>query len=122
MSTHENEIILPEVPEIYTVITGYDQQIAELANQFFDSILAFIGYNERAITAFTERHDFFLRRYIRERELPDEEQYLHTLLARGYTIASVLVTRDDGNACQVASTHYLTPDLVVKLREGIVKT
>jgi hypothetical protein len=115
------EFELPQVPEIYTITTGFDDVIAERADQFFNSILNFLGYNQRARMAFTERKEYFLMEERLGQLIEGEEKYIRLLIVKDFTAASVLSRRDELNRCQVASAHYLNPIIVQILREGIVE-
>ena len=121
MTSRENDLSLLDVPGIYTITTGYNELIEERVNQFFDNVLNFLGYGDRVRAAFTERGAWDLVHMVGPTALPSEERYIRLLKVREYITASVLVVRDISNNCQVASAHYLTAELVVKLREGIVE-
>jgi hypothetical protein len=115
-----NELELPKVPELYTVTTGYDDLIENRANEFFNSILDYLQYNERAREVFVKIEGFHIVRHLDTTMFTGSDEYIRLLDVRDLRIASVMSTRDDFNYCQVASAHYLTPALIERLREGIV--
>lgn len=122
MGINESENNFPKAPDQYTIITGEDTLIAEGANRFFDEILSFLRYNERAISAFTERQQWYLTIYQNQLPRLSEESYIRMLIVRDLVTASVLVVRNGNNWCQVSSAHYLTPNIIKRLREGIVES
>ena len=97
----------PVVPDYFNITTGYDGLIAERAEEFFDSILDWLGFTERARRVFVERQPYHLQKV--GSDAPGEEQYVYLLVVGDVLAASVIVRRSDSNNCHVGFASYLTP-------------
>ena len=110
------QIAFPEILPVYSVSTVQGEIIFERAKVFFDQMLGFIGYNARSrdVVSRTEQYNLNL---VGGR--PHEDQFITMLIVEDELVASVLARRNDNNYWQVASSHYLTPKILEKVRVAI---
>lgn len=105
---------LPEVPEPMTVNTGDQPVLYRAAEEFFDALLNYLGYEDRGRLAFVELRCMSLA-YVNDQRPSDEE--LMMLIVHDTVAATVLFTRTAYNFCYACFAHYLTPKTVKKMRD-----
>lgn len=110
-----NKLSLPTVPPPITVITGEEDGPNRVKEDFFVSILSFLGYGERETAIFTERKNRILSVYdpISPRHSDD---VISMLIVRGVLVASVIYWRNNFNNVCVVYAHYLNGDVIKRTR------
>lgn len=111
----------PKPPDQFTVNTGEEHIIEEEKNRFFNAVLDYVGYDQRARECFAEIRPMVLHRYDSHGQLRPTDDRITMLIMKDKITASVLERRNDANWIEVAFACYLTPEIVRKLREGLVK-
>ncbi|MCL5783998.1 MAG: hypothetical protein M1142_01420 [Patescibacteria group bacterium] len=110
---------LPIVPKPFKIITGEDETIQQITDNFFQNIIDTLGYKQAAADAFTEKIRQPLGIEKPSGFIPSDNWATY-LRIRGYTVASVLELRDDLNYVEVLFAHYLTIQRIKNLRKGFV--
>lgn len=106
---------LPTVPPSVTVNTGDEEYPNQIKEDFFASILSFLGYDDHSSAHFTDREDRVLSIY-------DQISPIHTddritiLTARHILVASVIYWRDSANYVCVVYAHYLNERVIERAR------
>ena len=103
------------VPERETCIDAMDA--GRRAHEFFDVVLDFLGYDERArrILADRQRYEF-----VRPAgDGPPLEDAVHVLRVDDRVVATVYEVRTDGNLTQFLPAHHLTEELADQLRSNL---
>ena len=110
----------PNPPDKFVVITGEEHFIEGKKNNFFEAVLDYVGYDQRARESFAEILPMVLHRYDNHGQVRPTDNRVTLLLIRDRMVASVIERRNDANWVEVAFACYLKPEIVGKLRKGIV--
>lgn len=105
----------PTPPEFYTVSTGYDTEIFERRDEFFEKVLDYIGCTDRFRQVYVQIENRSLAIEYPVQNIFDGS-YISNLVVYDIVAASVLVRRNDNNYCQVYSACYLDDKTVERMR------
>lgn len=103
----------PESPEQTRRITGEESQINDHIEKFFETVLDFVGFKQRAREAFCTREAFEL-----QRNGVVSDDVLELLIARDILVASVLKRRSEYNMVEASFAQYLNPETLDWLRSN----
>ena len=105
-------LLLPTIPNTTTVITG-DEEIPRLvAEEFFNAIISFLGYDdERKTECFTKKIYQNLVDFGPQQPIRTNDQVM-MLVVRGILVASVFFWRNEFNNVQVCYAHYLDEGVI----------
>lgn len=106
---------LPTVPPSVTVNTGDEEYPNQIKEDFFVSVLSYLGYDDHSAACFTQREDRVLSIY-------DQISPIHTsdritmLTANDILVASVIYWRNPANYVCVVYAHYLNDRVIERAR------
>ncbi|OGM03764.1 hypothetical protein A2112_02240 [Candidatus Woesebacteria bacterium GWA1_42_12] len=109
----------PKPPDGFVVNTGEGKTIEEVKNVFFDEILDFMGYNQKARVAFAEILPMELHRPDISGQVRLPSGRITLLILRDHITASVLERSNDFGDIEVVFANYLDPEVIQKLRQGL---
>ena len=109
----------PNPPDQFAVITGEEHFIEEEKNNFFEAVLDYVGYDQKARESFAEILPMILHRYDNHGQVRPTDDRVTLLIIRDRVVASVLERRNDANWVEAAFACYLKPEIVGKLRKGL---
>lgn len=106
---------IPIIPPAVTVNTGDESGPRRIAEEFFDSILSFLEYDERAAACFTCREDRALTIFGPDQPIQTDDM-IRMLVVKDILAASVIFRRDELNYVRVAYAHYLDLDVIKRIK------
>lgn len=109
----------PNPPDRFIVNTGEGGIIEKEKIRFFEELLDFLGYDQRARGAFAEIIPMMLHRYDSSGQVRPTDDRITLLIIRDHITASVLERRNGLNWLEVAFASYLNPEVIQKLKQGL---
>ena len=107
---------LPTIPPPMQVNTGDEDPIHALKDQFFEEVWTFLGYTERSAHIFLRFQGRHVGGMYEQTKLDVSDDHIYTLNRNDVPLASVLVWRDAGNYVWGLFAHYLSDELVERVR------
>lgn len=109
-----DERFLPNTPERVVVNTGEEGEVQATIDSFFDNILAFLGYDQKAAASFTRIEYLPLAHHGPFAYLTDD--YVVRLVVQDVLAAMVMSRRNVSNFVEFSFAHFLCQSTVDRTR------
>jgi hypothetical protein len=107
--------MLPRAPGSFTIAPDNSDLVQERIDTFFQAILDFLGYDQRAKEAFCDVEVKILHAFDKSGSFQPIDDRITSLRVMGSTVATVLEQRNDRNYIEARFAHYLSYDIIARL-------